>query len=156
MKLNIGIKKDHLSALGKLLNELLADELLLNAKIKKFHWNVTGPHFSSLHLMFDTQYTELSPQIDELAERIRALGVKSIGGMTESAKLSALKDSTGDPDYKVMLTELLADHETLIRRMRDAIAVSGDEYNDFNTADLLTKIMEWHEKNAWMVRSQLE
>lgn len=156
MKLNIGIKKEHLAALGKLLNGLLADELLLLAKTKKFHWNVTGPHFTALHLMFDTQYTELAPQIDELAERVRALGIKAVGGLTESAKLSVLKDSTGDPDYKAMITELLTDHETLIRRLREAIEVSGEEYNDANTADLLTTMMEWHEKTAWMLRSILE
>lgn len=156
MKLNIGIKKEHLNALGKLLNGLLADELLLLAKTKKFHWNVTGPHFTALHLMFDTQYTELAPQIDELAERVRALGIKAVGGLSESAKLSVLKDSVGDPDYKAMITELLTDHETLIRRLREAIEVSGEEYNDANTADLLTTMMEWHEKTAWMLRSILE
>ena len=156
MKLNIGIKKESLNALGKLLNGLVADELLLLAKTKKFHWNVTGPHFNTLHLMFDKQYTELAPMIDEMAERTRSLGVKSVGGLTETAKLSVLKDSEGDPDYKVMLTDLLTDHETVIRRLREAIDVSGDEYNDANTADLLTKIMEWHEKTAWMIRSLLE
>ena len=156
MKLNIGIKKEHLTALGKLLNGLLADELLLLAKTKKFHWNVTGPHFTALHQLFDTQYAELAPQIDALAERTRSLGIKSIGGLTESAKLSVLKDSERDPDYKQMLSERLTDHETVIRRLRDAIEVSGDEYNDANTADLLTTMMEWHEKTAWMVRSILE
>lgn len=156
MKLNIGIKKENLLALGKLLNELLADELLLAAKTKKFHWNVTGPHFNTLHEMFDAQYAELSPQIDELAERVRALGVKSIGGLSEAAKLSALKDSTGDPDYKEMLKEILADHETVIRRLREAITECDETHNDVNSADLLTTQMEWHEKTAWMLRSQLE
>ena len=156
MKLNIGIDKKSLTALGQLLNGLLADELLLLAKTKKFHWNVTGPHFKALHEMFDAQYNELAPQIDELAERVRSLGEKSIGGLTESAKLSVLKDSTGDPDYKTMLTEALTDHETVIRRLREAIELSDEKYNDANTADLLTKIMEWHEKTAWMMRSQLE
>lgn len=156
MKLNIGIKKESLAALGKLLNGLVADELLLLAKTKKFHWNVTGPHFKTLHEMFDAQYGELAPQIDEMAERVRSLGVKSIGGLTEAAKLSVLKDSVGDPDYKAMLIEILADHETVIRRLRDAIEESDEKHNDANTADLLTTVMEWHEKTAWMIRSNLE
>lgn len=156
MKLNIGIKKENLTAIGKLLNSLVADELLLLAKTKKFHWNVTGPHFKALHELFDVQYGELAPQIDEMAERTRSIGVKSIGGLTEAAKLSVLKDSTGDPDYKAMLTEILADHETVIRRLREAIEECDEKYNDANTADLLTTVMEWHEKTAWMVRSHLE
>lgn len=156
MKVNIGISSEHIAELGKLLNGILADELLLNAKVKKFHWNVTGPHFTALHQLFDVQFAELAPQIDLLAERIRALGVKSIGGMNETVSFSVLKDSEGDPDYKTMLSELLADHETVVRRLREAIPRVADEYKDATTEGQLTALMEWHEKTAWMLRSHLE
>jgi starvation-inducible DNA-binding protein len=156
MKTHIGIKKEHLTALDKLLNGLLADELVLAAKTKKFHWNVTGPHFTALHQLFDLQHTELLPQIDTLAERIRALGLKSIGGMKEAAKLSGLKDSEGDPDYKTMLSELLSDHETVIRTIRSALPTVGDKYGDAFSESVLTAMLEWHEKTAWMLRSHLE
>jgi starvation-inducible DNA-binding protein len=152
----IGITEDHLQKANSLLSVVLSDEMTLYVKTRKFHWNVTGESFMELHKLFEAQYTELETIIDEVAERIGKLGGKTIGTMNEFSKLSRLKENPGKyPVQKSLISELLADHETLISELRKDIDKSADENHDAGTADLLTKVLQQHETIAWILRRYL-
>lgn len=152
----IGITKDHLQKETLLLSVVLADEMTLYVKTRKFHWNVVGPSFMELHKLFESQYSELEIIIDEVAERIGKLGGKTIGTMNEFAQHARIVEHPNQyPDQKSMLTELLSDHESLIAALRKDIDLSTEEYNDAGTADLLTGIMQQHETIAWVLRRYL-
>ena len=137
------------------LSRVLADTYVLYGKTHGFHWNVTGPMFNTLHLMFMEQYTELWTALDEIAERIRALGVPAPFGSTLSA-LASLEDSSSlTPAAMQMVRELVDGHEAVARTARSVFSMA-DEANDQPSADLLTQRLQIHEKTAWMLRSLLE
>ncbi len=156
MKPNIGITEQNLEAVVKILSTLLADEYVLYTKARNYHWNVVGMQFNDLHKFFQSLYEELNEYIDDIAERIRALGGKSVATLKEFLELTRLKEHPGEyPDAKTMIANLLNDYETIIRNLRNDIIAVGEKYQDVGTADFLTELMEKHEKTAWMLRSFL-
>jgi starvation-inducible DNA-binding protein len=155
VKINIGIDEKDREAIAGGLSRLLADSYTLYLKTHNFHWNVTGPMFNTLHLMFEAQYTELALAVDLIAERIRALGVVAPGSYTQFAKLTGIPEETGNPDAMEMLRQLVKDHETVTRTAREMFP-AVEKANDESTADLLTQRMQLHEKTAWMLRSMLQ
>ena len=155
MGINIGMTDQQRETVAKGLSRLLADSYSLYLKTHNYHWNVTGPQFNSLHTMFETQYTELATAVDEIAERIRALGHLAPGSYSEYAKLSSIPDGDNTQSSDEMIQDLVEGQEAVVRTCREmfpAVDDSGDE----PTADLLTTRMQLHEKNAWMLRSLLE
>ena len=155
MHIDIGISDQERRAIAEGLSRLLADTYTLYLKTHNFHWNVTGPMFNALHLMFETQYTELALAVDAVAERIRALGVAAPGSYAQFAQLTRIREETGTPDAMEMVRQLVADQETVVRTAREIFPVV-DQANDEPTADLLTQRMQVHEKTAWMLRSLLQ
>ena len=155
MKIDIGISEAHRTKVAEGLSRLLADSYTLYLKTHKFHWNVTGPMFNTLHLMFETQYTELATAVDAVAERIRALGFFAPGSYVEFAKLSSIKENEGVPKADAMIRELVEGQEAVVRTARSVFPIA-DEANDEATADLLTQRIQLHEKTAWMLRSLLD
>ncbi|MBD2167870.1 DNA starvation/stationary phase protection protein [Calothrix membranacea FACHB-236] len=153
--LNIGIDDASRAKIAEGLSRLLADTYTLYLKTHNFHWNVTGPMFQTLHLMFETQYTELALAVDLIAERIRALGYPAPGTYSEYVKLSSIPETSGVPKATEMIRLLVEGQESVVRTARSVFPVV-DEVNDEPTADLLTQRMQVHEKTAWMLRSLLE
>ncbi len=154
MELNIGINTEDRQQIAAGLSNLLADSYSLYLKTHNFHWNVEGPLFNTLHLMFEEHYTELATAVDEIAERIRALGVKAPGSYTAFAKLTSIDEATGEESAEEMIRQLVIGQETVARTAREAIK-AAEAASDEPTADLLTQRMQIHEKNAWMLRSML-
>lgn len=152
--LDIGIPAARLDEITAGLSRLLADTYTLYLKTHNFHWNVTGPQFNSLHLMFEAQYTELALAVDVIAERLRALGAYAPGSYSEFARLSTVKEAQGVPTATDMIAQLAADQATVVRTAREMFPVA-DEASDEATADLLTQRMQVHEKTAWMLRALL-
>jgi starvation-inducible DNA-binding protein len=152
--LDLGIPADKLAAITEGLSCLLADTYTLYLKTHNYHWNVTGPQFNTLHQMFMTQYTELGLAVDEIAERIRALGSFAPGSYSAFAKLSTVREATGVPTAEEMVAELAADQATIVRTAR-SVFPHADAASDEPTADLLTQRMQVHEKAAWMLRAML-
>lgn len=156
MQPNIGISQKNLGSITSLLSKLLADEMTLYIKTRKFHWNVAGESFMELHKLFEEQYKKLEQTIDDVAERINKLGAKTIGTMKEFSEATTLKESPGKyPTQKNMIQELSADHETLIKQLRKEVDDCSEKYKDAVTADFLTGIMEQHETIAWVLRRYL-
>lgn len=153
--IDIGIPADQRANIAEGLGRVLADSTVLYAKTHGFHWNVTGPMFNTLHLMFMEQYTELWTALDEIAERIRALGHKAPFGGSIYSNLSTIPETEGVPAAMEMVRELVQGHEAVARTIRVVFAMA-DEANDQPTADLLTQRLQIHEKTAWMLRSLLE
>jgi starvation-inducible DNA-binding protein len=153
-KIDIGISEKDRVEIAEGLSRLLADSYTLYLKTHNFHWNVTGPMFNTLHLMFETQYTELATAVDLIAERIRALGVPAPGSYADFARLSSIKDAQGVPKAEDMIRELVAGQEAVVRTARAVFPVV-ERASDEPSADLLTQRMQVHEKNAWMLRSML-
>jgi starvation-inducible DNA-binding protein len=137
------------------LSRVLADSYTLYLKTHNFHWNVTGPMFQTLHLMFEAQYNDLALAVDLVAERLRALGFPAPGTYKKFAELSAIKEEDGVPKAQDMIRLLVEGHETVARTAR-AVFKSADGASDQPTCDLLTQRMQMHEKTAWMLRSLLE
>ena len=155
MAINIGIAEGDRKTIAGELSKLLADSYTLYLKTHNFHWNVTGPMFQTLHLMFEQQYTELSTAVDLIAERIRALGVYAPATYSEFSKLTSIKEPNGVPNSRDMIQQLVEGHEAVIRTARSAFS-AVEKAQDEATADLLTQRMQLHEKTAWMLRSLLE
>jgi len=156
MKIDIGIEAGAREKVAHSLSVMLADTYTLYLKTHNYHWNVTGPMFDTLHKMFEEQYNELWAAVDELAERIRALGIHSPGSYGAFGRLAKVKDAgDGVPEAKQMVAQLVADHETVVRTAREVLRVS-EEAGDDVSADLVTGRMRVHEKTAWMLRSLLE
>lgn len=155
MKIDIGIRDEERKKIADGLSHLLADTYTLYLKTHQFHWNVTGPLFQTLHLMFETQYTELALAVDEIAERIRALGFPAPGSYSEFGRLSSIKHEPGVHSAGEMIQLLIQGQEAVVRTARSLFSVV-EENQDAPTLDLLTKRMEIHEKTAWMLRSLLE
>jgi len=154
MELNIGIDTEDREKIAAGLSRLLADSYTLYLKTHNYHWNVEGPMFNTLHLVFEQQYSELATAVDEIAERIRALGVKAPGSYSAFAKLSTVEEATDDENAEDMIRNLVLGQEAIVRTARQAFA-AADAASDEPTADLLTQRMQIHEKNAWMLRSML-
>jgi len=152
--IDIGIDEKARKKIGEGLSRLLADTYTLYLKTHNFHWNVTGPMFNTLHLMFEQQYNELALAVDLVAERIRALGFPAPGTYKEFAKLTSLKEEDGVPSAEDMIRILVKDQEAVVRTARSIFPIV-DEAHDEPTADLLTQRMQVHEKTAWMLRSLL-
>lgn len=155
MEIDIGISEQDRKSIVDGLSRLLADTYTLYLKTHNFHWNVTGPMFQTLHLMFETQYTELATAVDDIAERIRALGSPAPGTYGDFARLTSLKEPDGVPPAQEMIRQLVQDQETVVRTARSMLAIV-DKASDEPTADLLTQRMQIHEKTAWMLRTLLE
>jgi starvation-inducible DNA-binding protein len=155
MDVDIGIADKDRKAIAEGLSRVLADTYTLYLKTHNFHWNVTGPMFQTLHLMFETQYNELWLAVDQIAERIRALGYPAPGTYAEYVKLSSIKESAGVPKAEKMISLLVEGQEAVVRTARSVFPVV-EKANDQSTADLLTQRMQIHEKTAWMLRSLLE
>ncbi len=154
-KIDNGIDEKSRKQIAEGLSRLLADSYTLYLKTHNFHWNVTGPMFQTLHLMFETQYNELALAVDLIAERIRALGIPAPGTYAEFTRLSSIKETEGPRPAKKMIEELVQGQEAVVRTARSIFPVV-DECHDEATADLLTQRMQIHEKTAWMLRSLLE
>lgn len=154
LPINIGITETDRQAIAQGLSHLLADTYTLYLKTHNFHWNVTGPMFQTLHLLFETQYTELAIAVDLIAERIRSLGFPAPGTYQEFAQLSSIEETMGVPTAEDMIRLLVAGQEAVARTARSIFPVV-DQAHDEPTADLLTQRMQVHEKNAWMLRSLL-
>jgi starvation-inducible DNA-binding protein len=155
MPINIGIDEKARGEIAEGLSRFLADTYSLYLKTHNFHWNVTGPMFQTLHLMFEGQYTELAVAVDLIAERIRALGFPAPATYSEFARLSSIPETPGVLKAEDMIRELVAGQESVVRTARSIFPVV-DQVNDEPTADLLTQRMQVHEKTAWMLRSLLE
>lgn len=155
MSIDIGIPEKDREAIANGLGKLLADSYTLYLKTHNYHWNVTGPMFNTLHLMFETQYTELALAVDVIAERIRALGFPAPGTYTAFSRLTEIEEEDGVPGAEDMLAKLVTAQETVVRTARSIFPLV-DAANDEPSADLLTQRMQVHEKNAWMLRSMLE
>lgn len=155
MDINIGIPNTERQAIAEGLSRLLADTYTLYLKTHNYHWNVTGPMFNTLHLMFEGQYNELALAVDQIAERIRALGYPAPGTYAAYSKLSSIKEEEGVPDANTMIRHLVEGQEAVVRTARSIFPIV-DEVSDEPTADILTQRMQIHEKNAWMLRSLLE
>ena len=155
MNINIGMTDQQRQAIAAGLSKVLADTYTLYLKTHNYHWNVRGPMFHSLHTMFEEQYTELATAVDEIAERIRALGELAPGSYSEFVKLASIPEGNSQNDAKTMIRELVEGQEAVVRTCRDLFPVV-DEANDEPTADLLTTRMQTHEKNAWMLRVLLD
>ena len=153
--INIGISDKDREKIAKGLSELLADSYTLYLMTHNFHWNVTGPQFNSLHLMFMAQYTEQWNALDIIAERIRALGHPAPGTYKEFVKLASIKEIDGVPKATDMIRHLVAAQEATARTARELFPLV-EAANDQPTADVLTQRLDVHEKTAWMLRSQLE
>jgi starvation-inducible DNA-binding protein len=155
MQVDIGIDANTREEIAGGLSRLLADTYTLYLKTHYFHWNVTGPMFQTLHLMFETQYTELALAVDLIAERIRALGFPAPGSYSEYAKLSSIPETTSVPKATEMIKLLVEGQEAVCRTARSIYAIA-DKASDEPTADLLTQRLQLHEKTAWMLRSLLD
>jgi starvation-inducible DNA-binding protein len=153
--IDIGIPEAERLDIAAGLGRVLADSTVLYAKTHGFHWNVTGPMFNTLHLMFMGQYTELWNALDAIAERIRALGCPAPFGGATYGQLSSIAESQGIPAALEMVRELVLGHEAVARTIR-GVMVAAEEANDQPTADVLTQRLQIHEKTAWMLRSLLE
>src|SRR4051812_3561524 len=154
MQIDIGISENDRREIAEGLSRLLADTYTLYLKTHSFHWNVIGPMFNTLHLMFETEYNELALAVDLIAERIRSLGACAPGSYREFAELSAVTEDDGQPDAMEMIRRLVADQETVARTAR-SIFPMVEKAHDEPTADLLTQRLQVHEKTAWMLRSLL-
>lgn len=154
-EIDIGISKKDRKAIAEGLSRLLADTYTLYLKTHNFHWNVTGRMFNTLHLMFEEQYNALALAVDEIAERIRALGFPAPGSYSQYAKLSSVKEETGVPSAEEMIAQLVKDQEAVVRTARELLPLA-EKAGDEPTVDLLTQRMQIHEKTAWMLRSLLQ
>ena len=155
MNIDIGINEKDRSEIAIGLSKLLADTYSLYLKTHNFHWNVTGPMFQTLHLMFETQYNELALAVDLIAERIRSLGLPAPGTYSEFARLSSIRETSGVPKAEEMIHILVEGQEAVVRTARSVFPVA-ENATDEATADLLTQRIQLHEKTAWMLRSLLE
>lgn len=154
-KIDIGISEKNREEIAKGLSHFLADTYTLYLKTHNYHWNVTGPLFQTLHTMFETQYVDLANAVDEIAERIRALGVKAPASYHEFMKLTLIKENTTDINAMQMVSDLVTSHEQVIRTARTLFGMVN-EAHDEPTADILIERLRVHEKTAWMLRSILE
>lgn len=157
METKIGISKENLARIADTLNLLLADETVLYIKTRNAHWNVEGPDFHAMHLFFEEQYLDLATIIDDVAERIRALGHYAVASMKEYLQLTHLSEEEKEKnDSKGYIRALVKDHESIIMHMREDIDQYEKDWKDAGTSDFVTGLMEKHSKMAWMLRAHLK
>jgi len=154
MEMNVGLPEPTRSAISEGLSRVLADTYALYLKTQNFHWNVRGPEFYSLHLLFEKQYEALADAVDEIAERIRALGYFVEASFSAFASATSIKGEEKVLNAKEMLSSLVHGHETCIRNARK-VAEIADRDGDFATVDMLGRMIGAHEKMAWFLRSQI-
>lgn len=154
-QMNIGLKKNDCESIVVGLKKLLADTYTLYLETHNFHWNVVGPQFRELHLMFEEQYTELATAVDDIAERIRALGAPAPGTYSEMNDLTVIEETTGVPSSASMIRILTEDNEAVVRTAR-AVLEQAQQAGDESSASLIGDRMVVHEKTAWMLRSLME
>lgn len=156
MKPSIGISEEHLAEISQVLSHILADEFVLYTKTRNAHWNIEGPNFHAMHIMFESQYTELADIIDNVAERIRTLGHYAPATLKQILQLTHLTEQTREKnDSTGFIRELLSDHESITINIRTQINRLAEQLKDVGTSDYLTGLTEYHEKTAWMLRSHL-
>ncbi len=155
MKVNIDITEKNRQAVALALNQLLADEHILYNKTRSYHWNIEGASFMEFHKFFEGQYDELADIVDDVAERIRAIGHFAEGRLKEIIKLSSLEEPAVPSDQSAQVANLLADHETIIGKLRKQIKDFDEKYKDTGSSDFVTGLLKQHEKMAWMLRSYL-
>lgn len=155
MEVNIGISEEHRKHIADALSKVLADSYMLYLKTHNYHWNVTGELFHSLHEQFEEQYIELADAVDEIAERIRALGYRAPGTFKEYKELTSIKEDQEEPEALEMVRRLAVGNEQVLRTAREALK-PANEAEDESTVDLLTQRLNTHSKTAWMLRSHLE
>jgi starvation-inducible DNA-binding protein len=156
MKANLGIPEHDVEEIATLLNTLLADEYALYTKTRNAHWNIDGPNFHGLHLFFESQYEVLDEVIDDIAERVRALGHYALGSLKDFLSVTHMGEENHDfSNPNQIIQTLLNDHETIIRIIRNDITPISEKYKDLGSADFVTGLMQKHEKMAWMLRSFL-
>jgi starvation-inducible DNA-binding protein len=153
--MNMGMSDHDRLEVTKTLSNLLANTYVLYLKTQNFHWNVTGPMFQPLHSLFESQYKALAEAVDEIAERIRAMGEYAPASLSQYLDLSLIEESIDVPSAEGMVAQLLEDHETIVRAMRDSFEII-DDANDEVTADLFVQRMTFHEKTAWMLRATID
>ncbi len=157
MSINIGLSEKERQGVVDILNNALADAYLLLIKTKKYHWDVVGPQFRTLHELWEEHYEALTISIDAIAERVRMLNGYPLGTAEDFIKHASLKEHSGElPSAQEMVQQLVADHEQIIRNLRGFIEQTAEEFNDEGTADFLTGLMQEHEQMAWMLRSFLD
>ena len=154
-EINIGISEKDRKTVCKGLNKLLSDSYILYLKTQNYHWNVTGPMFQSLHLLFENQYQEQAIAVDEIAERIRALGEYAPGSFAAFSKISSIKEENSIPSTEEMIYNLIHGNEAVVTTAREIVSLA-DECEDDVTSDLMINRMQIHEKNAWMLRSLIK
>jgi starvation-inducible DNA-binding protein len=155
--INIGLSDRQREGVITLLNQDLSDLYLVLVKTKKYHWDVVGPQFRTLHQLWEEQYETLTETIDSCAERVRTLGGYPVGTMEGFLKLASIKEHSGDiPNATEMVARLVEDHEQIIRNLREHVEQCSESFKDDGTADFLTGLMEQHEMMAWMLRSFIE
>jgi starvation-inducible DNA-binding protein len=155
MQINIGIAEDSRKEISEGLSRLLADTYTLYLKTHNYHWNVTGPMFQTLHLMFENQYNELALAVDAVAERIRSLGFPAPGSYKQYSQLTSIEEIDGSVEAHDMIKDLVRGHEAVARTAR-TVFPTAEGARDEATVDLLTQRLQIHEKTAWMLRSLLE
>jgi starvation-inducible DNA-binding protein len=155
MKANIGITEKNAKAVATILNTLLADEQLLYSKTRNYHWNYEGSNFMEMHKFYESQYNELADMIDEIAERVRKIGHYAEGRLKDYLKLARLTEPEYTTEQNEQVKNLLDDHETIIRVLRNDIEKADANYKDAGTTDFLTGVLKQHEKMAWMLRAYL-
>jgi starvation-inducible DNA-binding protein len=156
MKANIGIAEKDSKAVALILNKLLANEFVLYSKTRNYHWNIESPSFMELHKFYEAQYTELATIIDEVAERVRKIGHYAEGRLKDFLKLTDLEEGEYTDNQKTQIGNLLDDHETLARTIRNQVSTVEEKHKDIGTADFLTGVLKQHETMAWMLRSYLK
>lgn len=156
MKANIGISENHAQAVAEKLNKLLADEFLLYAKTRNYHWNVEGSNFMEMHKFYEGMYEELDEVIDSVAERIRKIGHYSEGRLKDFIKLTNLEEQDYTNDQNQQLKNLLDDHETIARYLRNDVTTFADQYKDIGSSDFVTGLLQKHEQWAWFIRSYIK
>jgi starvation-inducible DNA-binding protein len=155
--INIGLEDNNQREVTRVLNNLLSDEYLLLTKTKNYHWNAAGPHFHDLHALFGDQYAKLDVLIDQVGERVRALGGNAFGTMTEFLRCTRLQERPEvHPNDLTMVEDLYDDHQILLRSLRGSLAGNASLRSDIGTTELLTGAIQEHEKMAWMLQSVLE
>jgi starvation-inducible DNA-binding protein len=153
-RMDIGLTDQQRQGVIDLLNQDLSDMYLLLVKTKKYHWDVVGPQFRTLHQLWEEQYEALTISIDKTAERVRSLGGYPVGTMAGFLELTSIKEHPGDlPKASEMVLRIMEDHEQVIRNLREHIDSCSEKFHDEGTADFLTGLMESHEEMAWMLRS---
>ena len=157
IKVNDGLSKEQQAGVVNLLKAALGDQHVLYMRMRNYHWNVTGPQFQSLHALIENQYTQIEAVIDETAERIRQYGAIAPGTMKEMIELAHLSEEPGVvPSAREMVANLVADHEAIIRQLREDTKTAGDTYEDISVEDYFTRITQDHQKMAWLLRAHLE